>query len=149
MNKIAFFVLILFTLLFMACDTNNDSDIFWTPHINGRQVSGFTGNAILRGYFHGSIHGNSELFIDAGRIIDGRVIIELPWELNESYFDTSFYDWLLLIIGDGILNPFAETGRISLAAGSIGRCSVGGDFFAPLEFRKDIWVGRNDPDGFV
>jgi len=133
MNKITVFGSIFIILLLMACDTNNDSGVFWTPHINGRPVYRFTGNAILMG----TVGRNSNYWINAGRIENGRVFIELPSELDDSYLSTEFFDWLLSIIGDGTVNPFSRTKQISFLVDANVRCvDPDGNFLPSLHFEK-------------
>ena len=151
MRKIEIFALFHIMLLFMACDSNlnSDSGNSWTPHINNRQVFSFgerfTGNATLRGYINGGfIH-----HIDIGRIENGRVFVELPKDLDVYFLGTDFNDWVNSLIEGNTAIIFSKTSWFDIWMGNIARCSAEGDFLTPLQFNKNVWVNRNDPYAMI
>jgi len=123
MKKIRLFGLPIIMVLFWACSSGTDTD-FWT-YKSGMQAyisdtKEFTEDATLKVSSDG-------VSIDAGKIVKGKVYLELPKTLDASYLTTS---------DDGTIPPTTTCSAWFFSPDVI----VDGKVIGNLQFSKDIWV---------
>jgi len=123
MKRILFFGLPIIMMFFGACSSGTD-DSFWT-YKSGMRVyrsdtmEEFTGDATLKKDIGG-------IPVDAGKIVNGKVYIEMPKTLDASYLTT----WNM-----ATTNPPTKSARVFDFD-----VVIDGKYIGPLRFSKDISV---------